>query len=205
MGNVIIGERLGKRIKEMGYTQQKFADMMGIKVDTLISYINGRSAYNYELLIEFAERLDCSYDYLLGYSLSPKREYHEIAEQTRLSEKAIEKITSNAKDYDEYFYAKRFIMCLDMIICEEGVFSSICDYIQSSQNTDRINKKVIEAIKDKFRGLPEIREEDIEENTSISLETQYLSNMVSRLKGMKEKIRPEFKEELGVLDMSIFE
>ena len=47
MEKVIIGERLGKRIKEMGYTQQKFADMMGMRLDTLQSYIKGRSAYSF--------------------------------------------------------------------------------------------------------------------------------------------------------------
>ena len=205
MEKVIIGEILGKRIKEMGYTQKEFADMMGIKITTLQGYIKGRNSYSLQLLIEFAEKLDCSYDYLLGYSLSPKREYHEIAEQTRLSEKAIEKIASNAKDYDKYFYAKRFIMCLDMLMCEEGVFSSICNYIQSSQKTDRECKKATDLLKDKFREHPQIREEDIEENVSLSLETQYIINMVSMLKGMKEKLRPEFKEELEALDMLNFE
>ena len=47
MEKVIIGERLSKRIKDMGYTQQAFADLMGMKIDTLHSYISGRSAYSY--------------------------------------------------------------------------------------------------------------------------------------------------------------
>lgn len=200
MEKVIIGKRLGKRIKEMGYTQQEFAEMMGINEDTLRKYISGRNAYSLQLLIEFAEKLDCSYDYLLGYSLSPKREYHEIAEQTRLSEKAIEKITSNAKDYDKYFYAKRFIKCLDMLMCEDGVFNSICDYMQASQYTDREYMKLIKPMKDKLREAPELREVDIEENKSLSLETQYLISMVSSLKEMKAKMTPEFIEELKALD-----
>lgn len=200
MGNVIIGERLGKRIKEMGYTQQKFADMMGIKVDTLISYINGRSAYNYELLIEFAERLDCSYDYLLGYSLSPKREYHEIAEQTRLSEKAIEKITSNAKDYDEYFYAKRFIMCLDELLCKEGVFSSICDYMMPSRHTEAVFTTLIETTQSKLREIPKTRNVDIDDDKRLTLETQHMVHMVSMLKDMKTSMRDELKAEIKALD-----
>ena len=87
-----IGAILKSRIKEKGYTQEKFAEAVGVKYSTLKKYMYGKSTYSYELLLRFAEKLECSVDYLLGQSKSPIREHHEIAEQTRLSEKAIQKI-----------------------------------------------------------------------------------------------------------------
>ncbi|MGN0156360.1 MAG: helix-turn-helix domain-containing protein [Lachnospiraceae bacterium] len=200
MEKVIIGERLGKRIKDMGYTQQKFAEMMGIRVDTLQSYIKGRNAYNYELLIEFAEKLDCSYDYLLGYSKSPKREYHEIAEQTRLSEKAIQKIVQYASHYDDNFEARRFIMSLDMILCEDGAFNSICEYFFASKFVDKMSKGLTDSMKNALYQNPSIKEIGMEQDLVLSLETQRMIEIIAKLKDLKMKLTPEFTAELKALD-----
>lgn len=204
MEKVIIGERLSKRIKDMGYTQQAFADLMGMKIDTLHSYISGRSAYSYELLIEFAEKLGCSYDYLLGYSLSPKREYHEITEQTRLSEKAIEKIVSYAKFYNEDFNAKRFIMCLDTLLCYEGAFSSICDFMLASKHTQTLYKNVIESAQNKLRENLTTKNIPFEEDKRMTLETQHMLHMVSMLKDMKASMSQELIAEIKALDTQEF-
>jgi len=87
-------------------------------------------------------------------------------------------------------------------MCEEGVFNSICNYMQSSQHTDREYMKVIKPMKDKLREAPELREVDIEDDKSLSLETQHMLNMVSMLKGMKSKMTPEFIAELKAMDVS---
>ena len=200
MEKVIIGERLGKRIKEMGYTQQKFADMMGMRLDTLQSYIKGRSAYSLQSLIEFAEKLDCSYDYLLGYSKSPQREYHEIAEQTRLSEKAIQKLTQYASHYDDNFEAKRFIMSLDMILCEDGAFNSICDYFISSKFVDEMSKGLVSFMENALYQNPSIKELGMEQDLVLSLETQRMIDIIAKLKDLKMKLTPEFIAELKALD-----
>lgn len=200
MEKVIIGERLGKRIKEMGYTQQKFADMMGMKIETLHKYISGRNAYSLQLLIEFAEKLDCSYDYLLGYSKSPQREYHEIAEQTRLSEKAIQKLTQYASHYDDNFEAKRFIMSLDMILCEDGAFNSICDYFISSKFVDEMSKGLVSFMENALYQNPSIKELGMEQDLVLSLETQRMIDIIAKLKDLKMKLTPEFIAELKALD-----
>lgn len=200
MEKEIIGERLGNRIAELEYSQQEFADMMGMKKDTLRSYISGKSAYSYELLIEFAEKLDCSYDYLLGYSNSPKREYHEVTEQTRLSTEAIEKLAKYAQHYDNEFEARRYIKSLDLLIREDGAFNSICDYFVASQPMNKYIKSIIKPIQDCINRSRAIKMMEIENDRAISLETQQMIEIISRLKDLKTKISPEFIEELKGLE-----
>lgn len=201
MEKVIIGERLGKRIKEMGYTQQKFADMMGMRLDTLQSYIKGRSAYSLQSLIEFAEKLDCSYDYLLGYSKSPQREYHEIAEQTRLSEKAIQKLTQYASHYDDEFEGRRYVKSLDKLICEDGALNAIFDYFIACKPVDTMNKTLLMIMQNAVNENPAIKKMGIKADRIISLEEQQMIQVVSRLKDIKLNLSPEFIKEIEELDM----
>lgn len=69
----IYGAILKNRIKEKGYTQAEFAYKAGISLASLKKYIRGTTVYRIDLLPEFAELLDCSFDYLLGYSRFPMR------------------------------------------------------------------------------------------------------------------------------------
>lgn len=200
MEKVIIGKRLGKRIKEMGYTRQEFAEVMGIKEETLNKYISGRNAYSLQLLIEFAEKLDCSYDYLLGYSLSSKREYHEIAEQTRLSEKAIEKIVKYASFFDEEAEAKRYIRLLDKLICEDGVLNTIFDYFISLRTVNAMNKKLLKVIQNGLNEFPAIKKLGMESDRILSLEEQQMIKIVEELKDMKLSLSSELKREIEELD-----
>lgn len=204
MGKAIIGDVLKKRIKEKGYTQEEFAEEVGIGHSTLKKYLSGETAYTYEQMEKFAKLLDCSYDYLLGLSKSPIKEYHEIAEQTRLSEKAIERIASQAKYYDEDFNAKRFIICLDELLCKEGVFRSICDYMMPSRHTEKIFTTLIEATQSKLREIPTTKNIDIDDDKRLTLETQNMVHMVSMLKDMKASMSQELIAEIKALDTPEF-
>ncbi len=64
---------LKKRIKEMGYTQVEFAEECGMSLTTLKVYLDEKSKirYNIETLELFSQKLNCSYDYLLGKSETP--------------------------------------------------------------------------------------------------------------------------------------
>ena len=75
------GAILKKRIKEMGYTQEQFAEETGIPFGTLKKYLSGKSYYPIDLLKIFAEKLDCSYDYLMGFTVSPKREFQSMKDK----------------------------------------------------------------------------------------------------------------------------
>jgi len=200
MEKEIIGEILNKRIAEMDYKQQEFADLMGMKKDTLRSYMNGSSAYSYELLIEFAEKLDCSYDYLLGYSKSPNRDYHELTEQTRLSEKAIDKLVKYAKHYDDDFEARRYIKSLDLFLCEDGAFNAICDYFVASKPMNNQVQGLVGILQDALYNNKTIKKMGIEADKKLSLETQQMIHIISQLATLKTKITPEFVEEIKKLE-----
>lgn len=200
MEKAIIGAILKKRIKEKNYTQEQFAEEVGVKYSTLKKYLSGKTAYSYELLLEFAEKLDCSVEYLLGLSKSPNPEYHEIAEQTRLSEKAIEKICKYAKVYDTEFEGNSFIRTLDMLLCEDGAISSIRDYLISYRMLDIMNNLLINTVQSHINRSAVVMGMEIEEDKKISVETQMMINIVMQLKELKTKLTPEFLEDIKRLD-----
>ncbi len=200
MEKVIIGEILKTRIADMGFTQQEFADIMGMKKDTLRSYMNGSSAYSYELLIAFAEKLDCSYDYLLGYSKSPKREFHEVTEQTRLSEEAIEKIHKYAFHYDNEFEAKRYIELLDLLIREDGVLNTLFDYLIASRLVDEMYKSLVDVTNLMLSQHPTLKKLGVLNDYVQNLEEVQLVHVISELKDLKRKISQQSVDQIKRLD-----
>ena len=200
MEKVIIGEILNKRIAEKGYTQQEFADLMGMKKDTLRSYMNGNSAYSYELLIEFAEKLDCSYDYLLGYSKSPKREYHELTEQTRLSNEALDKLYKYAQYYDTELEAKRYIGLLDLLIKSDGVLNAIFDYLLASNLVHGMYKDYVDICNKSLDKIPFIKNADVKNDYVMKLEELELMDVMYELKELKRAISQITVDEIKKLD-----
>lgn len=196
MEKATIGAILKKRVKERGYTQEKFANKVGVKYSTLRKYMSGKAAYSYELLLLFADELECSVDYLLGLSKSPMKEHYDIAEQTRLSQNAITKIVKYAKWYDEEFEARRYIKCLDLILCEDGLFSSICDYLIASRFTNNMVSQLVDLGNQVIKSNPIIKKMEVEDDKKIILETQQMIDVVSRLKDLKLKISQEFIDEM---------
>ena len=129
MDMVTIGTILKERIKEKGYTQEEFCEFVGIGLSSLKKYMNGKVFYSIDTLELFSKALDCSYDYLLGKSKTPKPELHEVKELTRLQDDAIEHIQHYAKEYDDNASAKRFLDTLSTIISEEFIVERIIDYL----------------------------------------------------------------------------
>lgn len=123
-----IGAILKKRIVDRGYTQEEFAEIAGIGYSSLKKYINGTSLYKVNLLEVFAEKLDCSYDYLMGKSFSPIREHQDISNELRLSDKAIKHIKNHANNYDEDFNMRKYIITLSTLIETDGLIRTIADY-----------------------------------------------------------------------------
>lgn len=196
MEKATIGAILKRRVKEMGYTQERFAEKVGVRYSTLRKYMSGKATYSYELLLLFAEELECSVEYLLGLSKSPIQEHHEIAEQTRLSEKAIAKIVKYAKWYDEEPDARRYIKCLDLVLCEDGLFNSICDYLIASTFVNKMVQGLIDFQEEVLKYNPTIQKLEMEEDRRISMETQQMIDVICKLKDLKLKIATELNEEL---------
>ena len=82
-GNIdLFGKRLkDARIKAGFSSQEALAKFVGLDRVTINYYENGTRK---------PDKLNVSYDYLLGYSDTPIREYHDTRELTGLSDKAIE-------------------------------------------------------------------------------------------------------------------
>ena len=61
-----IGAILKQTIKDRDFTQEEFAEITGIGLSSLKKYMSGKVSYSIEVLEIIADRLQCSYDYLLG-------------------------------------------------------------------------------------------------------------------------------------------
>lgn len=200
MEKATIGAILRERIKESSYTQEEFAEKAGIGFSTLKKYLNGTTPYSYEMLIKFAEILNCSYDYLLGYSKSAIREYHEIREQIRLCDESIRRLVEYSACYDTSAEAKRYVKVIDMLIQQKGLITCIADYFMSSsyyiQNaSDAFANTVMKASLKKFN-LPDVVQEDAYE---LNIEDTRLIRLVSLLKDAKNIVTEEFMKELKEL------
>lgn len=195
-----IGTILKERIKECGFTQEEFADACNISHSSVKKYVSGKNAYNYELLGRFAEKLECSYDYLLGMSKSPRREFHEVTEQTHLSEEAIENIFKRAKYYDEEFEATRYIMVLDLLLREEECFDSLCNYVLASKFVNQLNGMLFDKLQDAIDNMEPVKKLGIQKAKRMSVESQQMIDLVTRFKDMKDTLTPEFIERLKELD-----
>lgn len=200
MEKSMIGAILKKRIREMGLTQEEFAEEVGIGLSTLRKYISGKTAYSYEVLELFSEKLQCSYNYLLGKSTSPKDEFHSATELTRLSEEALEKISKYASVYDTEFEGRRYIKCLDMMIRTDGLFERICEYMITSRYIQKMTDTVLESFYSQLLNNPIVKELGIEDDSKLNLESMMLVYITSELKRMKTQMTQDFIDDLKHLD-----
>lgn len=134
----MFGAVLKRRIKEMGYTQEEFADKVGIGYSTLKKYLSGKNLYDVELLLRFAEVLECSCDYLLGLSVSPRRENQDISNELRLSDEAIDEIRRYANAIDSDMTARRNLEVINAVVTKSMLIEAIGEYFVTSRKTQNI-------------------------------------------------------------------
>jgi transcriptional regulator with XRE-family HTH domain len=124
-----IGAILRQAIKERGFTQEEFAEITGIGLSSLKKYMSGKVSYSVEVLEIMADRLQCSYDYLLGKSLTPERELRDVKEATRLSDGALERITYHARQYNDDDYSRRYLNTLSTLVQTNFLVDRIIDFL----------------------------------------------------------------------------
>lgn len=181
------GTILRKRIKEMGYTQQEFADKVPMPLATLKKYMSDRGMYSIDYLKRFSELLDCSYDYLMGATVSPRRDIQDIKDATRLSDEAIDKIKRivakiDGTDATQSIGAQNMIACLDMVIKTE-VYETVAAYL----NLDDILKP----IEDFMQGA--MREVIGDEKLPVKLDNVYALAVIQELNKCKNEMRESQK------------
>lgn len=189
-----IGNILKNRIKECGYTQEQLADEIGIKRQTLGNYIHGRRKYDYEMLLQFCKKLDCSADYLLGLSASPRLENEIISNELRLSDEAINILQGYAKQYDNDF-GKTYIETVNALIISEKVINAMGLYLLMNNEIDKaitsLNNDFGKKIEEKFN----IKEETVK-SFQVNLETYFLTNLTETLIEARDNIKKSFQKEL---------
>lgn len=199
MDKGIIGAILRDRIKEMGYTQEAFAEETGISLSALKKYMKGTNAYNYELMEIFSEKLDCSYDYLLGLSKSAKREFQNISNQLRLSDMTIEKLTKYATGYDVNFDCKRYIKTVDAMIRTDGLINVLSEYMIQSRHMGKLYQLLGDKLNTSLMQNEKFQQFMVADDYQINAETMLLIDVISKLKDAKNSIGSELVEELKAL------
>lgn len=99
-GNIdIFKERLKEaRLNSSLKSKDALAKAVGVNRATINNYETGDRKPDIDRFIDLADVLNVSYDYLLGYSNSTIREYHDTKEMTGLSDKAIEVLNTFVKE-----------------------------------------------------------------------------------------------------------
>lgn len=83
---------LKRRRKELSYKQKDLAIAVGVSVESIRNWEQGRVLPSYEKLIELSKILECDCDYLLGTMDYSTHDIQFIHDQTGLSEKTISKL-----------------------------------------------------------------------------------------------------------------
>lgn len=97
----MIGERLSELRKDMGYTQQELADMLGISKFSISSYENDKTTPDDDMKVKLAKKLNVSIDYLLGVTDEPYP-YQDDVTIVRISPKLSIQAVSEIKDFIRY-------------------------------------------------------------------------------------------------------
>ena len=66
MNMKIFGERVKQTLKELGLTQKKLAEHLQVQTSTLCEWLNDHNEPPMQMLIEIAQALEVSTDFLLG-------------------------------------------------------------------------------------------------------------------------------------------
>ncbi len=110
-------ERLKKARINAGFSSQEaLAKVVYVDRVTMNYYENGSRKPDLDTFVRIVDALNVSCDYLLGYSKSPTREYHDTKEITGLSDKAIETLHTYALETKKNLDVKKYPITLEDII-----------------------------------------------------------------------------------------
>jgi transcriptional regulator with XRE-family HTH domain len=141
----IVGERIKKRRKEYpgkreirdpsvyrhrnGITQQEFADLLNVSLDTVKNWEQGYNYPSIEMLIKIADILNCDVDYLLGRQEFYCDIHRDIAKDTGITETAADILSFSHKQN------KSYIKVLSSLIEDEYFLYQIADHENLSKES----------------------------------------------------------------------
>lgn len=85
-------KRLRKLLDENSVSQARLADFVGVTRQAISLYATGQSTPDINVFCKIADYFDVPYDYLLGKTISKKRENIDINKITGLNDEAIERL-----------------------------------------------------------------------------------------------------------------
>lgn len=129
------------RIKEMGYTQQEFADKIGIPYETFKNILRGSGKYTVELLEVFSRELDCSYDYLMGYSSTPYRDLQTVKDKINLSDETI-RLLQNLTEQEDSSEKLAVFKTLDSLINDRVFMEYATAYLYSDETMKLLDEAI---------------------------------------------------------------
>lgn len=179
---------LKKAIQEKGYTQERFANETGIPLPTLKDYLSGKTKYDYDTLLIFSDKLDCSLDYLMGLSKSPVREHHEIAEIIGLNEEAITILEENKNN-------TIFNELLEQMLKDKDLINDICLYIAITKPVNEGMKGVTLEFERKIS--EELKGDYLPSNYTMSIEKQMVISLVMDIEKLKNIISKDLAERIS--------
>lgn len=189
MDLVTLGTILKNRIKECGYTQEDFAEKAGIGMSTLRKQINGTVAYRCDDLIMYAELLNCSYDYLLGYSKSVNRESANIVDKTGLSDEAVLKLIDFKKEIEIKVLYDDSMRLLNTIICDEEFLTDLLMYLGCSKPLRDVTQNLMSVVTMNQKG-------DYVDFLMDNSDKLWLIPFSQDLERIKLKMRPDLIDEM---------
>lgn len=197
---VDLGAILKKRIKEMKYTQADFADICGIGLSSLKKYMKNELPYSITHLEMFSELLDCSTDYLLGKSDTPKREIQTLKALTNLSDNALLTLQINAADYTRNIETKydmerrdnaeKDLIIISLILEDEELLGLIKKYFYFNDKDNYFNGQF---------SFVEVGGIDLRPSDAKAI---FLTKIMSRLSVMEESFR-QLKNKEDVLTREV--
>ena len=97
--NMTLGEKIAKQRKELNYTQEQLADILGVSRQSISKWESDIAYPETEKLIELGKTFDCSMDYLLKEDVMEKDGAQTTIFQKSAKKQSPKKIRKNQKRY----------------------------------------------------------------------------------------------------------
>ena len=167
MGTKLHNKRLKEERKKKYKTQDAFAEALGVSVDSVRNWEQGRILPEMGTLFKICDLLDCDIDYLTGRIGCKNHDDQFIHDQTGLSEDAIRRLRSWSQEKNQRSHWAQYIS--DMII--NGDVEMLLSHISYLIGDYKILDKLNESDAD-FDDVMAVQ-------TNIASEMYYISNIFS--------------------------
>ena len=174
-----MGERIKQARINAEISQDAFAKKINVTRNAISNYEKNNRRPDIALLVKIADTLNVSYDYLLGYSDTPIREYHDTRELTGLSDIAIKNLNDLVKNSKSTIglteQAINKLKTINFLLEHEDdypIFATISDFFFRTYNTFDFAGKEMIKVTDKSGNINLIPVSDLYNVDLLEIERQ---------------------------------